>query len=303
MKITKSLSLKAEYRYTDLDEERVTLLPGTPLATINQFVTTKLDPDIQTARVAVAYRFGLGRGETEQPAVEPMLGSWSQYYVGIGGGYAFANNELSLSQGPAVPGSFNATLDGLGAKGGAFTFGAGLDRQIGERYVVGAFIDYTQHAADDNLSISVDSFANANVGFSIDDELSVGARFGYLVTPATLVFGSVGYSHTSLDDTMASGSIGPISGSLRLADNGSFDGVFLGAGFETKLSDNFSFKAEYRYTNSSSERISLLPGIEFAPGVTANDFVRAELDPDIQTLRLSLDYRFDFGSREAEPLK
>jgi outer membrane immunogenic protein len=299
LKITKALSLKAEYRYTDLDEERVTLLPGT-FEEINDFVTTKLDPDIQTARVSLAYRFGLGHGETEEPAPEEPVGSWSQFYVGIGGGYAFANNERTLSEGTDVPGTFNATLDGLGAKGGAFTFGAGLDRQIGERIVAGAFIDYTRHSADESLSLSIDPFLSARVGFGIDDEFSIGVRLGYLVTPATLVFGTIGYSRTDLDDTVLGVSAFGDSLSVRLADNGSFDGVFFGAGFETKLSDNFSFKAEYRYTNNGSEETPLLPGL----GLPVDELVRAELDPDIQTLRLSLGYRFSFDREaEAAPLK
>lgn len=300
LKITKALSLKAEYRYTDLEAEGVTLLPGTPLEDINDFVTTKLDPDIQTARVSLAYRFGLGHGETHEPAPEEPVGSWSQFYVGIGGGYAFANNERTLSQGPEVPGSFNVTLDGLGARGGAFTFGAGLDRQIGERVVAGAFIDYTQHSADESLSLSVDPFLSGRIGFSIDDEFSIGGRLGYLVTPATLVFGTLGYSRTDMEDTVLSGSIGPSSGSLRVSDNGSFDGFFLGAGFETKLTDNFSFKAEYRYTNNDGETTPLLPDA----GLPIGDIVQAELDPDIQTLRLSLGYRFNFDrGADAEPLK
>jgi outer membrane immunogenic protein len=300
LKITKALSLKAEYRYTDLDEERVTLLPGTPLEGINDFVTTKLDPDIQTARVSLAYRFGLGHGETHEPAPEEPVGSWSQFYVGIGGGYAFANNERTLSEGTDVPGTFNATLDGLGARGGAFTFGAGLDRQISERIVAGAFIDYTRHSADESLSLSIDPLLSARIGFGIDDEFSIGGRLGYLVTPATLVFGTIGYSRTDLDDTVLGASLLGNPFSVRLADNGSFDGIFLGAGFETKLSDNFSFKAEYRYTNNGSEATPLLPGL----GLPVDELVRAELDPDIQTLRLSLGYRFNFDrGAEAEPLK
>jgi outer membrane immunogenic protein len=140
VKLTKSISIKGEYRYTDLDSEAITLLPGTPLAVINNFVTTKLDPDIQTARVALSYRFGLG-GAGDVEAVEPSepMGSWTQFHIGIGGGYAFANNELTLSNGPAIPPpiAFNVGVDGLGGEGGALTLSAGYDYQIHSNVVAG----------------------------------------------------------------------------------------------------------------------------------------------------------------------
>jgi outer membrane immunogenic protein len=70
LKITQAISLKAEYRYTDLGDEKVTLLPGLTSPDPNDFVTTKLDPSIQTARLALNYRFGLGRGEVGPDPVE-----------------------------------------------------------------------------------------------------------------------------------------------------------------------------------------------------------------------------------------
>ena len=109
-----------------------------------------------------------------------------------------------------------------------------------------------------------------------------------------MLFSTIGYSHLSLSDTVIQGSLfGSPAGSLVLADNGSFGGVFLGSGFETKLSNNLSLKGEYRYLFADGDQINLLPGNPF--GVNANDFVRAELKPDIQSVRLSLDYRFNFG--------
>ena len=112
MKITKAISIKGEYRYTDLDSEVITLLPGTAPG-INNFVTTKLDPDIQTARVSLNYRFGLG-GDTGVEPEEPSapMGSWTQFYLGIGGGYAFTNEELTLGSGPALAVRHSASTSG-----------------------------------------------------------------------------------------------------------------------------------------------------------------------------------------------
>jgi outer membrane immunogenic protein len=305
IKLTKSLSLKGEYRYTDLDSKSLTLLPGTPLEGINDFVTTKLDPDIQTARLALNYRFDIGgHGEHHAAADEAPIGSWSQFYVGAGGGYTFGNNELTLTPGPVLAG-FDASLglDALGSQGGSFTVGIGADRQYDDKFVLGVFADYTRHSNEFEIALNLEDFLSGSLSYEIENEWSIGARAGYLVTPSTLFFGTVGYSHLSLSDTVIAGTIDGIgSGSFVLADNGSFGGVFLGAGIETKLSENLSLKAEYRYLFARSERIDLLPGIDLG-GASANDFVNAELSPDIQSMRLSLDYRFNFGGSDPVPLK
>ena len=303
MKITKAISIKGEYRYTDLDSEVITLLPGTA-PEINNFVTTKLDPDIQTARVSLNYRFGLG-GDTGVEPEEPSapMGSWTQFYLGIGGGYAFTNEELTLGSGPALAGApfgFNVGFDGFGGEGGALTIGGGYDYQFAPKFVAGLLIDYTMHGADTDLDLNIGDAITANVGFGLDNELSVGGRLGYLVTPATLIYGSIGYSRIELDDARLSVNVDGLgSFGTRVASSGAIDGFFLGGGIETKITDNISLKLDYRYTNGDSEQITLLPDV--LP--EANDFVRAEIDPDIQTVRLSLDYRFNFGGVDPAPLK
>lgn len=302
LKITQAISLKAEYRYTDLGDEKVTLLPGLTSPDPNDFVTTKLDPSIQTARLALNYRFGLGRGEVEpDPVEEAPVGSWTQFYISAGGGYAMSNSELTLTPGRLISNFVDGSLgtDGLGGEGGAFTIGAGYDLQIGSKIVAGAFVDYTQHDADFDVSLSLGNVLRGGLGFDIRDEVSVGGRLGYLVNPSTLFYGTVGYSHLDVSDTIVSGSIGGFGGSLRLADNGSFSGIFFGAGVEAKLTDAISLKGEYRYTDVDSSNITLLPDV--FPVV--NDLISAELDPDIQTVRLSLSYRFGLGREEAAPLK
>jgi outer membrane immunogenic protein len=306
MKITKAISIKGEYRYTDLDSEVITLLPGTGFIgeVANGLVTTKLDPDIQTARVSLNYRFGLG-GDTGVEPEEPSapMGSWTQFYLGIGGGYAFTNEELTLSPGPALAGlpiGFGLGFDGFGGEGGALTIGGGYDYQFAPRFVAGLLIDYTMHGADTDLDLNVANFITANVGFGLDNELSVGGRLGYLVTPATLIYGSAGYSRIELDDARFGLNIDRVlSFGTRVASSSSIDGFFLGGGIETKLTDSISLKLDYRYTNGGSEQITLLPDVF----PDANQFVRAEIDPDIQTVRMSLDYRFNFGGADPAPLK
>ncbi len=308
VKLTKAISIKGEYRYTDYDAENITLLPGT-FEEINEAISTKLDPDIQSGRLSLVYKFGAGHGgETEaEPEAVASVGSWSQFYIGLGGAYAFANTEATISPGPLVdPDDVSGSLstDGLGSQGAAYMVTLGADRQYDDKFVFGLFVDYTRHNAEYDISLRLEDIASGRLGYEIEDELSIGGRVGYLLTPATMLFGSVGYSHLWLSDTTASFQIddGP-GGSGVLAENGSFGGVFLGAGFETKLSDRLSLKAEYRYLFADTDTVSLLPGVEVGPGVTIDDFVRTELTPDMQSVRFSLDYRFDFGRSEAAPMK
>ena len=84
------------------------------------------------------------------------MGSWTQFYLGIGGGYAFTNEELTLSDGPAfVPFGFNVGFDGFGGEGGALTIGGGYDYQFAPKFVAGLLIDYTMHGADTDLDLNI----------------------------------------------------------------------------------------------------------------------------------------------------
>ena len=65
-RLNDSLSLKAEYRYIDLGSETVKLLPN-DLPEINEIVSTKFDPNIQTGRLSINYRFGATPSESAVP--------------------------------------------------------------------------------------------------------------------------------------------------------------------------------------------------------------------------------------------
>jgi len=160
VKLTKSIAIKGEYRYTDFGDESVTLLPGTPFAAaLNGFVSTKLDPDIQTARVALTYRFGQDETSASEPVAESAsMGSWSQFYFGAGGASTFGNNALTLTPGPALAGfgvDAELGLDALGSSGLSYTLGVGIDRQYDDKFVFGAFADYTRHSNEFGIGLDV----------------------------------------------------------------------------------------------------------------------------------------------------
>ena len=108
----------------------------------------------------------------------------------------------------------------------------------------------------------------------------------------TPFFTTFGYARVETSDVKASlrTDLGGISGTL--ASVGNFNGYFIGGGIETLICNGFSIKGEYRYTSSESENATVLPGT----GVS--DFVGASLKPQIQTGRVSLNYRFGDGTAD-----
>jgi outer membrane immunogenic protein len=214
---------------------------------------------------------------------------WTGLSLSAGGGYGMANNKLGIGTAPELDDVFNfdVVIDGLGGQGGFFTIGAGYDHKVSNTLVVGAFIDYDFADIDTDLSLNIggDDGLGISANLEIENQLSIGARAGLLLTPQTLFYAKVGYARVETTDLTAS-----IAGERGvLAAIGKLDGYFVGGGVETQLTDGFSIKAEYRYTDLSKERISLLPG----SGI--DDFIDADLDTSIQSIRASLNYRFGHG--------
>ena len=308
VRLTDAISIKGEYRYTNLGSENVTLLPGLA-PVINNFVSTQLDTTIQTARVSLNYRFGLGHSPTEPEPITSIdpgpADKWTGVYLGVGGGYGMANHEVSLGNGPLVPPppGFSVDLDGLGGRGGFLSLSLGADYQIHHNFLVGAFFDYDFMDIGTEINASLAGFglgASANAGFEIKNQWSLGGRIGYLPTSRTLLFLSAGYTQVDVSDMTFSASatgLGSTSGVLASVDN--LSGYFIGGGAEVRLTDAISIKGEYRYTNLGSENVTLLPGL--APVI--NNFVSTQLDTAIQTARVSLNYRFNWDRPTSEPLK
>ncbi len=161
----------------------------------------------------------------------------------------------------------DATTDGLPSSGGLFTLSAGYDHRLSRSLVAGAFVDY------DFSDIGSPST------YEIGNQVSAGARLGYLISPSTLFFSTFGYAHTDATNP----SVGFVFGDTGEGKRG-FDGYFVGGGAETLIGGGFSVKAEYRYTSFGSEGDKLA----FSP----DESISSSSKPTIQTARVSLNYRF-----------
>jgi outer membrane immunogenic protein len=211
-----------------------------------------------------------------------LANDWEGLSLGIGGGYGMANSRV-VDSATVIGTTLSETTNGIPGSGGLFTLSAGYDHALLGALVVGGFIDYDFANIDSRSLDSLTGFATGKL--DIDRQLSIGGRLGYLVAPTTLFFSTFGYAHVDASGVRPTFDFGNSHGGF-----GNFDGYFVGGGVETLIGGGFSLKAEYRYTSLQSEETKSDFGSFGSLGTTVK--------PEIQTARLSLNYRFGDGKHE-----
>jgi len=163
------------------------------------------------------------------------LWRWTGFYVGagLGGGAALQTQTLT----DIGFGTFSETTGAGGVLASAI---AGYDVRVSPTIVAGAFIDA------DISNMSNPDFGALSLPFDHRYSLSIGGRLGFLATPATLWYVTAGYTRANF--------------AFEILGNFDFDGVFFGAGVETRLPGNWSLRGEYRYTQFASEQLFDLCG-------------------------------------------
>ena len=204
--------------------------------------------------------------------------------------------------------------DGLGGEGVTFRLGGGYDFQLGDRFVAGVFGDYNfgdTSAEASGLGALVLSDAppppiGLGVGLKVDtgDSWVVGGRAGFLLNPDTLFYGVLGYTEMDMKLTLAGvggfitdgppdfSAIGPEG---QVSKSYTAPGVVMGAGMETRITENISIKGEYRYTKFDQQRFRGEDQFydEFLDGaIVAETFYGAEAETSIHDFTLSLAYRW-----------
>lgn len=194
--------------------------------------------------------------------------NWNGFYIGAGIGAGAAVSELSADfLGVNV---FN--FDGIGSAGAFGIVTVGYDRVIAKGVVAGVFVDY-----DFGSNISSDVSIFGGLGgptiplIDINSSWSVGGRLGVLTSPSTLIYGTAGYTWTDVE----------ILGGFFPGLPSSMEGYFVGAGIETFLHSNWTFKLEYRYTSYDTESLFSIPGL-----------INVDLDTQTHAARAVLSYKF-----------
>jgi outer membrane immunogenic protein len=204
----------------------------------------------------------------------PVPFSWTGLYVGAGIGGGAAIHEPSIHFFGGSPVSFDSSA----AQGFLVTAVAGYDYRVNRTVVAGVFFDY-------DLS-DISTNADLPLLFSSGDHRhswALGARAGYLVSPATLLYLAAGYTRAGFDF----GTLGGVDhiGGVDL------QGYFLGVGVEAQLAGNWSLRGEYRFT-------------QFDPNTVFHDPCGCgslDIETSMHTGRALLIYRFNSGGPLAPP--
>ena len=183
--------------------------------------------------------------------------NWTGFYVGVGIGAGAVVSDVSFNRGSRE--LFG--LDGIGAEGVFGTVTVGYDRVIRPGWVAGVFADY-----DFGSNISTDISHLGSI--DLDHAWSIGGRAGFLTSPSTLVYGTVGYTQAEFD--------------FFGATSETFDGFFVGAGIETLLRQDWTLKLEYRYTQFDD--------VKFGDP----DCFNIGFEPSSHTARLVLSYKLPY---------
>lgn len=213
--------------------------------------------------------------------------NWSGFHIGAALGYSYTDYDFThdlFNVAPPVDTTTTTSLDSDGLTG---TVTIGYDKQMGHRFVAGVFADYTFGSHDVDSALIYPTGPEA-IRFTHEDTWAVGARFGYLVHTATMVYFNVGYTRGRFEQLS-------LIGNGRLKED--LDGYFIGAGLVHKLRDGLGLTLEYRYSDFSEGRLGSIN----LPGCCAESF---DLDADNHAVRLGLTLQLgDKSHARHEPMK
>lgn len=183
------------------------------------------------------------------------MSTFAGWYFGATLGYSNADIDLD-----APTGVFNFDADGL--VGGGL---GGYNWQY-QQWVLGV----EGELLGANLEGEQD-FGPATAAPQFDYLASLRARVGYVLTPQVMLFGTLGGAFAGADL--------PVFGPGGAGNDETFFGYQVGGGAEVALSQNWTARFDYTFTDLDSEAIDY-------PGGTL------DYDPDLHTVKGSLLYRF-----------
>lgn len=197
----------------------------------------------------------------------PEVYSWAGSYLGLNGGYGwgrFKVNEPTEFDHTGVifhyanfnfngSGGFFGLQNGYNWQSGAWVFGYETDLQLAringdKTFLASIFGNTTNNSGTFNTVVGSDInwFGTARL------------RLGYLVTPATLIYGTGGLAYGEIRSQLFFPLASGAPTNFVAVDTHTRFGYSAGGGIEHKIAPNVSVKAEYLYVNLGNNNNSFL---------------------------------------------
>ncbi len=219
------------------------------------FGPINVQPSVGVARLALIYRFGSDQATPWQ--APPAKPAWNGVYVGGALGAGVANAKVDFPQAPGT------SVD-VGIPGALPTGMIGYNWHVATRWVLGA-----EGEVAPGLSTA---------DFQVDWTEALRGRLGYLLTPATMLYGTAGWLTTGIRTTsLMSDTISVPSQRVNALE--------VGGGVETALTNHWAARFDYQYAVAGTlDDVEV--DIEHYTGPVA---ARAQM----QCARLGVVYMFD----------
>jgi outer membrane immunogenic protein len=233
---------------------------------------------------AVALTASAAAAELPPPAPPAPIFTWTGLYVGLQIGYAWDYDPTTLiAQNPATFAVFNnsVTVDSNGVIGGAHL---GYNLQIGQ-LVAGL------EGTVDGTTINETTGNTAVLAVQTKEQVqgSIRLRLGYALD-RVLLYATGGAAFTGINNTYFAGGalIAGFPGAFQEEISRTRSGWTVGGGIEYAITNNWSIRAEYRYSDFG--RYEDYP---FAIGVPLGGTLFVEHHLTENQVQLGVSYKFD----------
>ena len=265
-----------EYRYAYYGTK---LLPDTNgTGVVDASISFK--PTVQTVTSQVVYKFDPGHMAPAYMAPPMVSANWTGFYLNGGAGYGiWAADTTTLTQATGL--CRLCSPQRQGGKGYLGMVGAGYDWQFAPMWVAGVFGDFDVSS----LKGSIQDQQTGSVGeIKQTSAWAVGARAGWLVTPAMLAYVNGGFSSARFSGVQMASEFSPFA-PQGTSQGFTRNGWFVGGGAETAfalLGKGWFWRNEYRYASYDTQTIA----------ITGAGF-NVTFKPVVQTVTSSVVFKFN----------
>jgi outer membrane immunogenic protein len=251
---------------------------------------------------------------------------WTGVYVGINGGYGWANSTVSYQ--PNDPAAQNGTCGGVGhgqciptapfdVDGSLVGGQVGFNWQINALWLAGVEADY-QWSKFEGSGTSVFHLGNVGttsvlVNESVKSFGTVRARTGVIATNALFLYGTAGIAFGSVNENFSVPN--PVAAGMGSVSAGGFSylcaaggppcfagsssktmlGWTAGAGAEYAITNNLSLKAEFLYVNFGVPGGTVVAQSAVA-GTVPSSFAASTSPVTVIAARAGLNFKFDWAA-------